>query len=88
MVNSNCQALNICTEAEPDTDKARAEAVAELGRGEEGGRTGRQRDASEAASRTEAGEARPDTCTQARAPPHPAAGGNLEVRCIIYYYWS
>ena len=79
MVNSNCQALNICTEAEPDTDKARAEAVAELGRGEEEGRTGRQRDASEAASRT---------CTQARAPPHPAAGGNLEVRCIIYYYWS
>ena len=82
MANSNCRAWNVCTEEEPDTDRARAEAGGDLESGADVTRGKTEiRVASEATSRTEA-----DNGTWGREHQPPAAGGNLEMfRCD---YWS
>lgn len=81
MVNSNGPAWNICTEGGPGTDRARAEAGGGLGRDEAAvrGKTV-SRVASEATSRTEAGNGK------GRGRPPPEAGGNLEMSGCDY--WS
>ena len=76
MANSNCQAWNICIEEAPDTDRAQAEG--DLGSGLAGVTRGKTviHVASEATSRTEAGNG---TRGRGRGHQPPGAGGNLEI---------
>ena len=80
VANSNCQAWNICIEEAQDTD--RAQAGGDLGSGLAGVTRGKTviRVASEATSRTEAGNG---TRGRGRGHQPPGAGGNLEIWGVI-----
>ena len=80
MANSNCQAWNICTEAEPDTDRAVAEAGDGLG---SDGDAARGKTAIRVASDATSGADEADNGTVARGHPPPGAGGNLEMCGVL-----